>query len=110
VLRDDYLMRFVRQFAAFVARLMRLREDGSHEQALETIASGWSELLSLRHGAFDRLDDASLSLLLGSPERRGAAAWLLQNEADVRRQLGQIEAADVLERRANYLRERLPPE
>ncbi|MBI4512274.1 MAG: hypothetical protein HY698_21755 [Deltaproteobacteria bacterium] len=101
--REDYLLRFVKQLAAALARVAGLRKSGEHEQALQEIQETWDELLGMPPGLFESMSADALTAILGSPEKARAVASLLHEEAAVLRTLGRSEAAERKERLAKEL-------
>ena len=103
-LADDYILRIVREFAQFVARVLRLRTEGKHEDAHEAIRQGYPIYLGVPKDIADALTPASLVEVLGSKERIAAAVQLLDEEAALFRAQGDPWSADERARRAAALR------
>ena len=76
MLRDDWVMRMVRQLAAALARIAGLRQAGLLDEAAETLDEAFTQL-----GVDPRLagaaDAATLLALTSDPARREALARLL---------------------------------
>jgi hypothetical protein len=84
VIRDDYLMRLVRQLAEALARIAGLRKAGLLEQAGEELDSAFASL-----GGIDPLltrdgDAAFLLSLVQDPARREALSRLLEERDALR--------------------------
>ena len=103
-LADDYILRIVREFAQFVARVLRLRTEGKHQDAHEAIRQGYPTFLGVPKDIADARTPASLADVLGSKERSAAAVTLLDEEAAIYRAEGDPWAADERTRRAAALR------
>jgi hypothetical protein len=84
VLRDDYLMRLVRQLAEALARIAGLRQAGLLDQAAAELDAAFASLggidpLLARHG-----DAALLLSAVQDPSRREALARLLEERDALR--------------------------
>jgi hypothetical protein len=84
VLRDDHIMRLVRQLADALARIAGLRKAGHLEQAEEELDTAFGSL-----GGIDPLlardgDTAFLLSLVQDPSRREAMARLLEERDALR--------------------------
>jgi len=111
VFRDDYLMRQIEQLAAFLARAAGFTAGGAPAQALRELEQAWDQLLGdVPRELVDVLDVATLSSMLGSVERRRAAAQLLLEEARARLALGDPRAAACQRRARELAAFRQPPE
>jgi hypothetical protein len=80
VIREDYLIRMIRQFGAFLAKLAGLRANGELELALARTEEGY-ELLGVPRGLVDEMDSPSLGELLADPDKMRMAARLFWEEA-----------------------------
>jgi len=80
VLRDDYLMRLIRQLVDFVARIAGHNRRGEHDQALAEAARAWDDLLDVPRELVDITDTPTLAGMLREPEKMRAAAQLLIEE------------------------------
>ena len=83
MLRDDYIIRLIRQVAAFVARIAGLREQGQYDQALMESCKAFDELFDLPHDIGDAVDTPSLAVILRTPERMRLAAQLFWEEGRI---------------------------
>ena len=84
MIRDDYLMRLVRQLAEALARIAGLRKAGLLDQAGEELDAAFASL-----GGIDPLlardgDAAFLLSLVQDPSRREAMARLLEERDALR--------------------------
>ncbi|MDQ3364504.1 MAG: hypothetical protein M3680_03655 [Myxococcota bacterium] len=102
MIREDYLIRMVKQFAEALARLMKLREAGEHRAALQ-IADGLYDELGISRELVDVVDTPTLAGMLRDPERMRAAAQLCWEEGHVFRSQGDPLTAAVRYRRAHEL-------
>jgi tetratricopeptide (TPR) repeat protein len=66
VIRDDYLMRQIKQAAQALARLLGLRKAGEYDKALE-LAEELYESLGIPRGLHDVVDSPTLASMLRSP-------------------------------------------
>src|SRR5262245_25650035 len=81
-------MRIVQQLAELLARLLKLKAAGKHEEVVEAIEAGCLSLLGLDFGALALVDSASAAQLLSEPMRIRTFARLLEELADVHRLQG----------------------
>lgn len=80
MIREDYLLRMIRQLAEVVARAAGFNRRGQHEAARLESARGW-ELLGVPRELLEVVDDATLAELLREPAKLRIAAQLLAEEA-----------------------------
>jgi hypothetical protein len=81
VIREDYLLRLIKDVADFVRRVMKMRvEQQDPQRALDQIAKGYEDLLGLPPGLADIIDAGTMASLLRTPERIRAAAALSREE------------------------------
>jgi len=83
MLREDYVMRLIRQIAEFVRAMVRKADAGDYEGALAEADRAYSDLLGMPSGLADRLDSATMASMLGTPERMRAAARISWQEGHV---------------------------
>jgi tetratricopeptide (TPR) repeat protein len=100
VIREDYLMRMVKQLAAFVARIAGYRQRGELDRALDEVERARTELLELPPGLVDAIDTPTLAGLLAQAPRIRAAARLFREEGHVHRARGDRFTATLCYRRA----------
>ena len=104
MIREDYILRLVKQLADSVRRIARLRGRGDHEEAMAEADRAWGELLDAPCELRDALDGKTLAGLLGHPKSMRAAASLLAEEGRVMAARGDPLAAASRFRRALDLR------
>jgi hypothetical protein len=102
----DFLMRQIRQLAQVVARmLLGARDEGSCEAALREVRKAKAAALAVEEGLVDRLDPASLALLVRDGESLRTIAWVTAREGELHARLGQATEAARLRLRAIALYE-----
>lgn len=100
MIRDDYILRLIKQIADFVARIARKREEGRFEDALSEADRAWSELFEVPRGLRDAVDSPTLASLLRDPDRMRAAARLFREEGLIHAASGDPPGAAMKYRRA----------
>jgi hypothetical protein len=90
MIREDYVMRMIKQFAQIVAYILGLRRSNQYPLALITIDNALRELLGLGSESVARLSDSELLALVKFSaqsemwrERGAILAALLQEEGDI---------------------------
>lgn len=84
MLRDDYIVRMIKQLVAFVARIAGRRKAGDYEAALAESGKAWDDLIGQPpRELVDLLDTPALADLLKEPARMRVAAQLLTEEGHV---------------------------
>jgi hypothetical protein len=88
MIRRDYLMRLIEQFAEALSKLLRLKKNKNHEEALSLIGQTYKELLgfdSLFVNSFSADDLISLVSTDGGPDANKCIiiAILLKEEGEV---------------------------
>jgi hypothetical protein len=83
VLRDDYLIRLIKQVAAFLARVAGLRRKGQYDEAMVESARAFEELFEIPHDVGDAVDSPSLASMLRTPEKMRLAAQLFWEEGRI---------------------------
>ncbi len=88
MIRRDYLMRLIEQFAEAVSKLLKLKEDKNYEEALSLIGQTYDELLgfdSLFINSFSTDDLISIISIDGVPDVNKCIiiATLLKEEGEV---------------------------
>ena len=78
--REDYIIRQIRQLAAFIARIAGLNRKAEYDQALSAAQQAWGELLDAPPGLLDAADTPTLAALLRDPEKMRVAAQLRYEE------------------------------
>lgn len=110
MLRDDYIIRLIKQFAAFVARIVGKREAGDFDGALAESGRAWDDLIGQPpRELVDVIDTKTLADLLKEPAKLRVAAKLLIEEGRSYAGKGDPVHASVCYRRAweLYLEARL---
>jgi hypothetical protein len=92
--RQDYLMRMIEQIIQVLLRAIGLAKAGDCGEALVQLRTATGLLLGPFAEVLPRLDSASAAQMIGNPDQLLAYARLLSAEAEVRRMMGEPEAAD----------------
>ncbi len=79
--REDYIIRLIRRFADFVARIAGYTRDHDYASAIAEAERAWEELFDIPRALVDRIDGPSLAKLLREPSKMRTAAQLLVEEA-----------------------------
>ena len=79
----DYVMRLVKQLAAFIARALALSSSAKPEEALATLREACSSALGMEYQVLSMLDAKSAVELLGEPARVLAFIRLVEAMGDV---------------------------
>jgi hypothetical protein len=103
MLREDYVMRLIRQVAEFVRAMVRRADKGDYIGALEEADRAYADLFGMPPGLADRLDSATMASLLGTPERIRAAAKLSLHEGHIHKAMRDPLSAFKKYRRAHEL-------
>ena len=88
VIREDFLLRLIRQIAIVLARAAGLRRDGKLDQALAEIEAAQQTYFGPLAELLPRLDADTAVHMLGSTDRILAWAALLRVEAEILEQQG----------------------
>jgi len=64
MIRDDYIMRMVKQFTRAVTKILRLKESHQYNAVLKTVDETFQELFGLNSEVFDSLSTESIIELL----------------------------------------------
>jgi hypothetical protein len=84
VLRDDYLMRMVRQLADALARIAGLRKEGQLDRAQEELDAALASVGGIDPRLAAQADAATLLSLVEDPARREALSSLLVERDAIR--------------------------
>jgi hypothetical protein len=103
MLREDYIIRLIKQLADAIARIAGLRQRGDYVRAQQEVDRAWAEVLDLPRELVDATDPATLASLLREPDKMRVAAQLLAEEARVMIARGDPLNASVLRARAREL-------
>jgi len=79
MIKDDYVMRMVRQATNMIARALTLLDRGEHEAAERQADNALNQALGPRRDLYGLVDTPTLISMIGSPELVRAvarAAWL----------------------------------
>jgi hypothetical protein len=98
--RQDYLMRMIEQIIQVLTRVIALGRAGDFHEALAQLRTANELLLGPFCEVLPRLDSASAAQMLGNPDQLLAYARLIGAEADVRRMMGETDAAAGLAQRS----------
>jgi hypothetical protein len=82
VIREDYIIRMIRQVGQFLARMVSRRSSGQLEQALRE-GDGAYDLLGVPRELCDVLDTPTLAGLLRDPDKMRAMARLSWEESRI---------------------------
>lgn len=81
MLREDYIIRLIKQLGAFLARIAGRRKAGDYEGALAETGKAWEDLIGQPpRELVDVLDTPTLAGLLKEPAKMRVAAQLLVEE------------------------------
>lgn len=105
--KRDYFERMIEQIAAAVAKVTGLARDAKLEEAEVELDAAWSAGLNFKRRDADRLDDATLKMLLGP--KATLVASLFDAEAALEEARGDGAKAAKLRARAVTLRPSPPP-
>jgi hypothetical protein len=84
-IRDDYILRLVRDATAAVARLLGMRTAGDFSAAQTVLESAYRGLLGPDADLISRLDTETGARLLIVPEKMALMSDLLHEEAEIQR-------------------------
>jgi hypothetical protein len=90
--RQDYIERMIQQVAAAIGRALGASQSGQPDEALRELDATWSSVLGVRRADVERVDDATLRVLLHG--KLEPAVALLDAEAEVRQVQGDDASAD----------------
>ncbi len=104
MLREDFIIRLIKQVADFVKRVVNTREvEGDNERARDEIQRAYEDLLGLPPGLSDRLDAATMATMLRDPDKMRAAAQLSWQEGHTYKAMRDPVTAFARYRRAHEL-------
>jgi hypothetical protein len=101
--REDYVMRLIKQFADAIARVLRLRQKGDHQAALDEAGRLFDELFAIPREVVDQVDTPTIASMLRRPDKMRAAAMLFWEEGHVYKAKGDPLTAFARYRRAHEL-------
>jgi PAS domain S-box-containing protein len=94
MIRKDYIERLIDQLAQVLARLLHLRKEGQHEEALRAVREASMDLFGLEYEVLVGVDPASAAGLLGESQRVRRFAELVREEAESLEALGERALAE----------------
>lgn len=81
MIREDYIIRLIKQLAAAIARIAGKRQAGEYEAALAEAGKAWDDLIGQPpRELVDMVDTHTLAGMLKEPARMRVAAQLLIEE------------------------------
>jgi hypothetical protein len=81
MLRDDYIIRLIKQLGAVLAKIVGKRNAGDYDAALQEAGRGWDDLIGQPpRELVDVIDTHTLAGMLKEPAKMRAAAQLLIEE------------------------------
>lgn len=86
--RDDWLLRVIKEVADALARILKKKEEGQHEEALEDVRDALGKLLGPNAKLVDVIDAATLAHMCPNAETVRALAELRREEADLLERMG----------------------
>src|SRR5262245_19825871 len=99
---QEFIQRQIKQLAQVLARLLTGKvEERNVDAALDELDGSYDAILGLPRAMLDRVDEASLSMMLGRPDRLEAYVWLQEKEAELRAARGETAEAARLRARAH---------
>lgn len=99
MIREDYLIRLIRQLADAIARIAGFRKRGEYVRAHQEVAKAW-DTLDVPRELVNATDADTLASLLREPGKLRAAAELLAEEAQLTQAQGDPLNAGALRMRA----------
>jgi hypothetical protein len=90
VIRKDYIKQLIEQIADALARMLKLKVEGKHGEALAEVRSVCQEALGLEYEVLVGVDAASAASLLGDPLKVRKLAELVRAEAEVLEAAGEV--------------------
>lgn len=103
MLRDDQLMRTIRQLAAALARIAGLRKAALLDQATAELDQAMASLAGVDPRLVDGSAPSVLAALVQDPARREAVARLLEERAEILLARGDPDGAAAARERARAL-------
>ena len=95
MIKDDFLMRMIRQLAEVIARIAGLAKEGRSHEAERALEEACGSFVGMPKSMIDKLDPETIAKTFG-PEKAMVIAALLDAEAS----LGKSDAASRRERAA----------
>ena len=101
-LERDYVLRIARQMALFVARLLKLKEQGDLDAAQDLLLSAYADMFGIDRRFVGYMRPEQLVQALGS-ERAALFAELMAEEAELRAMRGDAQTAALVAQQALLL-------
>jgi len=79
----DYIMRLVKQLAALLAAVLKLKQEKKYDQALEQLQGAFPGFFGIEYRTLTAIDSASAGQLLGEAAKIKILARLIEEEAVV---------------------------
>ena len=98
--REDSLLRMVRQLARALAKILGLRRSGRLEEAAEEVAAAMSSTAGVDPRLVESAEAATLAAMLSDEGRRRAVARLCLERAEIEMERGQQAASQAWRRKA----------
>jgi tetratricopeptide (TPR) repeat protein len=93
MLREDYIIRLIRDLGAFVRRIAGLRDEGQLDRAMDEAGRAYEDLLGMPPGLSGMMDSAGIAELCGSADKIRVAARLSWEEGTLYKAKGDPLAA-----------------
>ena len=90
MIKKDFVERMIEQIADAIARLLKLKVEGKHGEALAEVRSVCQEALGMEYEMLVGVDAASAASLLGTPLKVRKLAELVRAEAEVLEAAGEV--------------------
>ena len=101
-LERDYVLRIARQMALFLARLLKLREQGDLDAAQDLLLSAYADMFGIDRRFVGYMRPEQLAQSLGR-ERAALFAELMAEEAELRAMRGDAQTAALVAQQALVL-------
>ena len=98
----DYVLRIARQMALFIARLLKLREQGDLDAAQDLLLSAYADMFGIDRRFVGYMRPEQLAQSLGR-ERAALFAELMAEEAELRAMRGDAQTAALVAQQALVL-------
>jgi hypothetical protein len=100
IVRRDYILRLIEQFAELLGRIIGLRKAGKLDEAEKLASETADGIFGPLRAMIDRVDPSSAAALLGSREKIAVYAALTAEEAEIAASKGNARKAQTSRRRA----------
>ncbi len=100
ILRRDYILRLIEQFAEALGRILGLRKAGNLDEARDLLRSTADGIFGPLMMMLERVDAGGAAALLGSAEKISIYAALTAEEAEIAQDSGDLRKALAGRRRA----------